>query len=605
MFVGPVLGRELVTAPRRPRLYMLRTAYVGGLLVLMFTAWLVLTGTHEVRNVSDFARFGSTAFQLLTIVQFALAVFFSALFTAAAVSQEKDRRTLILLLLTQLNNSELVLGKLFSALLNLLSLLAVAFPVFMFAALFGGFAPPQIIRVFAVTLLTVLVAGSLGSTIALWREKTFQALALTAMILIAWFVVCETVALGGESMWLGMTCVEWAGALSPIRAVLIATHPAPEPVLLLGVSTTPVHVYLAGSLLLTGLLDGLAIARIRAWNPSREVRRGARTAARPAAIEDEARESGTVAGISEAAAVAMHAAPGKVRKVWDQPIIWREIRTWAYGRKVMAIRLAYVVMIALAAASIHWTLADSAGPLARGAALSSISKTLAIVFFLSLVLTNALAVTSITNERDGKALDLLLVTDISPIQFILGKLGGVFYNSKEMVVLPLALCGYLWWSGVLGLENTLFVLIGLVVLDLFVAMLGIHIGLAYDNSRTAVTVSLGTVFFLFLGCAVCIWIMVAFGGSFNAQFVPFFCFLVLGGVGMFLTLGIRNPSPAIGLASAACPFATFYGITSFQLNSPAGAFVVTLLAYGFATAAMLVPAISEFDVATGRTTAGE
>jgi hypothetical protein len=94
LFIGPVFGRELVTAPRRPQLYLLRTAYVGGLLVLMFTAWLVLTGSHDVRNVSDFARFGSTVFQLLTVVQLALAVFFSALFTAAAVSQEKDRRTL-------------------------------------------------------------------------------------------------------------------------------------------------------------------------------------------------------------------------------------------------------------------------------------------------------------------------------------------------------------------------------------------------------------------------------------------------------------------------------------------------------------------------------
>ena len=602
MFVGPVFGRELVTAPRRPRLYLLRTAYVGGLLVLMFTSWLVLTGTHEIRNVSDFARFGSTVFQLLTIVQLALAVFFSALFTAAAVSQEKDRRTLILLLLTQLNNSELVLGKLFSALLNLLSLLAVAFPVFLFAALFGGFAPPQIVRVFAVTLLTVLVAGSLGSTVALWREKTFQALALTAMFLIAWFVICESIALGGDRSWLGMSCVEWANALSPIRAVLLATHPAPESVVLLGVSTTPVHVYLAVSLLLTLLLNGLAIARIRVWNPSREVRRGAANTAKPST---DTADAGSIEGISVEAAVAMHAAPGGVRKVWDQPIIWREMRTWAYGRKVVVIRLAYILMFALAAMSIHWTLAGSTTAAARASAIGSISTTIAIVFFLSLVLTNALAVTSITNERDSKALDLLLVTDISPMEFILGKLGGVFYNSKEMVVLPLALCGYLWWSGVLGIENSLFVLIGLLVLDLFVAMLGIHVGLAYDNSRTAVTVSLGTVFFLFLGSAVCIWIMVAFGGSFSAQFVPFFCFLVLGGVGLFLTLGIRNPSPAIGLASAVCPFATFYGITSFLLNNPAGAFLVTFLAYGFATAAMLIPAISEFDVATGRTTAGE
>jgi hypothetical protein len=39
-------------------------------------------------------------------------LFFSALLAASAVTQEKDKRTLVLLLLTNLNNSELVLGKL-------------------------------------------------------------------------------------------------------------------------------------------------------------------------------------------------------------------------------------------------------------------------------------------------------------------------------------------------------------------------------------------------------------------------------------------------------------------------------------------------------------
>ncbi len=51
---------------------------------------------------------------------------------------------------------------------------------------------------------------------------------------------------------------------------------------------------------------------------------------------------------------------------------------------------------------------------------------LAFFFLVSLVLVNALAVTSITNERDGQALDLLLVTDLSPNEFMFGKLGGVF-----------------------------------------------------------------------------------------------------------------------------------------------------------------------------------
>ena len=58
---------------------------------------------------------------------------------------------------------------------------------------------------------------------------------------------------------------------------------------------------------------------------------------------------------------------------------------------------------------------------------------------LSLVLVNALAVTSITTERDLGSFDLLLVTDISPLEFILGKLGGVCYVAKEMILLPVAL----------------------------------------------------------------------------------------------------------------------------------------------------------------------
>jgi hypothetical protein len=59
------------------------------------------------------------------------------------------------------------------------------------------------------------------------------------------------------------------------------------------------------------------------------------------------------------------------------------------------------------------------------------------------------------------------------------------------------------------------------------------------------------------------------------------------------------------VASFACPFATFYAIASLWMNYTLAVFLVTVAAYGFITAAMLVPAIYEFDVATGRTTIGE
>jgi hypothetical protein len=258
------------------------------------------------------------------------------------------------------------------------------------------------------------------------------------------------------------------------------------------------------------------------------------------------------------------------------------------------------VLFALAAGTL-WRLTNSHEEmnLARGA------LALLPMLLLSLVLVNAQAVTALTAERDAKALDLLLVSDLTPMEFVFGKLGGIFYNTKEIVVLPILLCGYLGWQGVMGLENLIYLWIGMAVLYIFVAVVGLHAGLINENSRSAIATSLGTVFFLFVGVYTCMRIMVAFSGSFNAQLQPFLAFMVGGGLGLYMTLGAKNPSRAIGLASFACPFATFYSITSFLRGDQGDMLIVLLVAasaYGFTTAAILIPTIYEFDETTGRTT---
>src|SRR5690606_20917389 len=139
---------------------------------------------------------------------------------------------------------------------------------------------------------------------------------------------------------------------------------------------------------------------------------------------------------------------------------------------------------------------------AYGEPMPAAAQALLPLLILGLVLVNALAVTSITNERDSKALDLLLVTDLTPNEIIFGKLGGVLFNAKEMVLLPALLCVAVWWYGRLSTENLLFVLFSFTVLNSFVAVLGVHAGMTYENSRTAVAVSLGTLLFLLLGVAV-------------------------------------------------------------------------------------------------------
>ncbi len=616
MIIGPVFTREVAIAPRRPRIYVERTAYGIGLLILMATAWLVLTGTQVVRDVGDLARFGNILLQILAPLQLALAVFFSAMLSASAVSQEKDRKTLVLLLLTNLSNSELVLGKLFAALLNVLVLTTASLPLFMLATWFGGVSFDQVARVFVVTLITVIACGSLGSVIALWREKTFQALAMTVLVLVLWLGVWEMVGSGAlGSRWLGVEVHQLAMAFSPWHAVLEATRPiavdAASMSSVAGAAVRGIEPFVAVGVAVTLLLNGFAIAMVRVWNPSRETHRVSReedTWKRESiwgAEYDAGQEAGETQGPnagrdSETAKTLKTPTGARTRQVWDNPIIWREVRTWAYGRKILFVRFVYLVLFALAAISLYWLTADG-GTIATEAA----AKTLVPLLFLSLVLVNTQAVTSLTSERDGKALDLLLVSDLTPKEFVFGKLGGAFYNTKEMVLLPLVLCGYLWWTEVLNLESLVYMLLGLGVLYGFVAMLGVHAGMQYANSRSAIGISLGTVFFLVVGVATCMRMMLAFSGAFEAQFHPFFVFMVGGGLGLYVSLGARNPSTAIGVASFLCPLATFYAMTSFLLDKPYLAFIATAAAYGFTTVAMLIPAIDEFDVATGRATIGE
>ncbi len=614
MFIGPVFTREATIAPRRPQTFIIRSVYGMLLLLLVSTAWLVITGTQLIQDTGDFARFATTLFLLVAPLQLVLTLFFSATLAAGSVAQEKDRKTFLLLLLTRMTGSELVLGKLLASILNVFVMISVSLPIFMFTALLGGVSYPQIVRVLLVTFFTATACGSLGSCVALSKEKTFQALATTVLILVLWFSVWEIVGLGllGERMF-GFSAQRIAETLSPWNAIVAACRPvvdgtnytwSTDPKILYdqGLSILgPTRWFLLFSIFATVLINGYAIAMVRVWNPSRELRGGT--------IEEDTwrKETEAVHSIEKTEEQAAeqieerliaHAAPGKIRHVWDNPVVWREICTKAYGKKTWIIRAAYLLFFVMCVVILHGifkanptvTVGQLAGPMVP-------------LFLLSLFLVNAQAVTSLTSERDGGTLDLLLVSDLTPKEFVYGKIGGVFWNIKEMVVLPLALCFYLYWREAIGQAPLFFLFTGLVVLYAFVAMIGIHIGMQYQNTRSATITSLGIIFFLFIGITTCIWIMVAFSGSFETQLQPFVAFMVGGAIGLYITLGAKNPSNAILLASFVLPIATFYAITSIFLAQYHLVFIAVVGAYGFTTAAMLIPAIDEFDVATGRTTA--
>jgi ABC-type transport system involved in multi-copper enzyme maturation permease subunit len=141
--VGPLFRREALTAPRQLSHFLTRAGYVGAFAVLIYTAAQTTFGFQSIRNISQIARFGSLIFQIVALVQLLLLIFFSVLFAAGNVANEKDRRTLLLLLTTDLRDRELVLGKLFASLLLPAVLWAISIPFFLLIYLLGGVSPGQ------------------------------------------------------------------------------------------------------------------------------------------------------------------------------------------------------------------------------------------------------------------------------------------------------------------------------------------------------------------------------------------------------------------------------------------------------------------------------
>jgi ABC-type Na+ efflux pump permease subunit len=585
--LGPIFIREGLTAPRRGRHYLARTLFLGTLWVLLLTIWQTTVGWDRPPTLGDQARFGLLAFQVLVTVQLSLMLFFAALSAAGTIAQEKDRRTFVLLLLTDLRNYEIVLGKVLGSLLPIGMLLFGTVPVLMLLMLLGGVAPFQIGQAMAVLAGATVAAGSLGGLIALWRDKTFQALALTVLFLVLYLCVTRALALLTFVGVASETVTYWQTAFDPFVALGQVVDP---PLSTIGI-LAPAYRFLLAMFAVSLGLNLLGIARLRVWNPSSEP-----------IIQPDTED--------HADRPTVHAAPGRVRTVWNNPILWREVMTRAYGRRPLLIKLAYFIAVGLICWYAFGVVESRNWAAARG---------LVPIVILSLLLVSAQAVTAVTSERDLGSFDLLMVTDLSPREFVFGKIGGILYNAKEYLLPPLLLVILYAIRGQLATPPTAYrnvesagsLLIAALVLMSFTVVLGIHVALRADTSRLAIAQSLGTIFFLSVGTLLCIY-LILINGRFEYQWLSFSAFIFLGVGGLWYVLCGDKPSAALTVASWACPFAVFYTVTNLLIGRPGGVessdpmlpLLMTSGAFGFALAAMLVPLLSEFDVAIGRTSVG-
>ena len=244
--VVAVGSKELRGRMRGPRAFIALTFYVA--LLAGFTVMVYLLQQQAAVQQAAFgggnpfvsAQVGQAIFMTLLFLQVLLVVFLAPAATSGAISLEREKQTLDLLAATPVSTLAIVLGKLVSALAFVVVLVLASIPLTAVVFVFGGVAPEDIVRGYAVLLVTALGFGSVGILVSSMTRRTQSATVLTYLVVLVltvgtaftWFFWDQMAGprtdaaanVGGQR---DAPLIEPAGGALPVDDVVATATPAP------------------------------------------------------------------------------------------------------------------------------------------------------------------------------------------------------------------------------------------------------------------------------------------------------------------------------------------------------------------------------------------
>ena len=181
--IAAITVKELRGRMRGRRAFVILTLY---LVLLGGFAWMVeLLGEASFGNgfgqsaAIASASIGQAIFAGLLMLETLQVVFLAPASTAGAISLEREKQTLGLLVTTPISSLAIVLGKLLSALTYVFLLIAASIPLTSIVFVFGGVGPEDVVRGYVVLLVTALGLGAFGLCCSSLVKRTRAATAIS------------------------------------------------------------------------------------------------------------------------------------------------------------------------------------------------------------------------------------------------------------------------------------------------------------------------------------------------------------------------------------------------------------------------------------------
>jgi len=184
------------------------------------------------------AQIGQAIFGAILVLQTVLTIMVAPALTSGAISVEREKQTLELLITTPVSTLGLVIGKLFSSLAYVFLLIAASVPLMSVVFAFGGLAPEDLVRAYVLLVVVAFGIGSIGLVMSALVKRTQIATALSYLVVLG--LTIGTLAL--HTYWMFSTTDQENGFVRGLRV-----HDAPEAIMWLNPLAADLDVVCTGT----------------------------------------------------------------------------------------------------------------------------------------------------------------------------------------------------------------------------------------------------------------------------------------------------------------------------------------------------------------------
>ncbi|MFN3690934.1 MAG: ABC transporter permease, partial [Fimbriimonadales bacterium] len=200
LLANPVIGRELRVRVRLGRGYLLQAAYLAFMILIVALAYeWVVSDENNLRNPFQMQSALKGFYYTVLGTLITLIVLIAPALTSNAITLERERKTMELLLTTPLTARHLLTGKLTASFAFIVLLLALTLPVNAVSVLLGGVSFGDLLRAYAIVASGALVLCGIALFTSAYARNSTMAV-LWSYLRVGAFLLLSSVLLGLQSM---------------------------------------------------------------------------------------------------------------------------------------------------------------------------------------------------------------------------------------------------------------------------------------------------------------------------------------------------------------------------------------------------------------------